>query len=251
MKKPKSEDIESAKAYLRDRLEAEQSMDYNLNLVFREAAERIVEVCYSYGISPQSFRFSAYPREAQDEINDVITWLTETIADYYEVLAIAEHTEDSDTILPLIFGESHGATFNERLTDYAYKYKRELELLIGAGLFLGVTQSKLIDSIVSNFKHPYANDLLADAIDAPISYGRGRTNSMYTAISNLTRYGIAEAWMHHWYKQGKRDGAIAWYVQRGSSYPCEHCDSMVGLQTDERELPPYHNRCCCFAIPIF
>ena len=251
MKKPKSADIEAAKAYLRDRLSAEQSMDYNLSLVFREAAERIVGVCYSYGVSPQPFRFDAYLRVAQREIDDVIQWLIDTIEDYFQTLAIADHKEDEDEILPLIFGVSYGATFNERLSDYANKYKHELELLIGAGLFLGVSQSKLLDSIVANLKHPFANEILADAIDAPITYGKGHTNSMYTAISNLTRFGIATAWMHHWYQKGKRDGAVAWYVQRGSSYPCSLCDSKVGVTTNENDLPPFHNRCMCYATPLF
>ena len=71
-------------------------------------------------------------------------------------------------------------------------------LLIGAGLFLGITKSALAKSIGDNLRHPYANQMLADGIDAPLTYGRGKTNSMLTAIGNLTRFGIAKGWMKSW-----------------------------------------------------
>lgn len=232
-------------------MEAERSMSYNLSLIMREAAERVVSICYAANVNPQNFRYEDLPLRSKMEIDEVIEWLRETIEDYFETLAVADHEENRDRILLFVLGENHGSTFDERLNDYCDKYKDELMLLIGAGLFLGIGKAALVKSIGDNLKHPYANQLLADGIDAPISYGRGRTNSMFTAISDLTQFGIAQGWMKNQYINNRNDGCRGWYVMRGSSYLCEHCDSMVGFHADESELPLYHSHCRCLAVPIY
>lgn len=251
MKRPTESDIEAAKAYLRQRLEAERSMDYNLGIIMREAAERIVSICYASNVNPQNFRYEDLPLRTQMEIDAIIEWLRETIEDYFETLAVADHEENKDEILPFVLGENLGSTLYERLTDYCDKYRNELMLLIGAGLLLGVTKKVLAKSIGENLKHPYANQLLVEGIGSGISYGRGRTNSMFTALSDLTQFGIAQGWMKNQYINNRKDGCIGWYVMRGSSYLCEHCDSMVGFHADESELPPYHGHCRCFAAPVY
>lgn len=251
MQRPREADIEAAKAYLRERIEYEQAMTTLLENVMKEAAENMVDICYSAGVNPQSFRYSDLPVRVQFDIDAVIEWLREAINDYFLTFAIADHDENRDKILPFILGENHGQTFDERLSDYCDKYRDELLLLIGAGLFLGIGKSALVKSIGNNLKKPYANKHLVDGIDAPLTYGRGRTNSMFTAIGDLTRYGIAEAWMKNQYINNRKDGCIGWFVQRGSHYPCELCDSMVSFHTSESELPLYHSHCCCVAIPLY
>lgn len=251
MRQPTENDIEAAKAYLIERLSAEQSMEYNLESVMRTAAERIVAICYKAKANPQNFSYGSLPPQAQQEIDEVIQWMQEIIDDYFRTLAIADHEENSDEILPLILGEKHGMTFGERLSDYCGKYRDELMVLIGAGLLAGIAARNLGRSIGMNLKRPYGNPLLAGGIDSPLSYGRGRTNSMFTAISDLTRYGIADAWMRNQYISDRRGGCLGWWVRRGSMYPCSLCDSMVGFHTDESELPPYHGHCACFAVPVY
>lgn len=251
MRQPSEADIEAAKAYLRQRLDAERSMSYNLSIVMREAAERVVEILYSANIHPTVASYGDLPLRVQWDIDEVVQWLKETIDDYFITLAVADHEENRNTILPFILGENHGMTFDERLTDYVGKYKNELLLLVGAGLLLGIGKSALAKSIGDNLRQPYANPMLKDEIGEGISYGRGRTNSMFTAIGDLTRFGIAEAWMKNQYINNRKDGCVGWLVQRGSHFPCELCDSKVGFHADESELPPYHLACKCFAIPIY
>lgn len=251
MLRPSEKDIEAAKAYLIERLSAEQSMTYNLTAVMRRAAERIVEICYAVKADRENFRYDALPQKAQQEIDKVIQWLRETVDDYFLTLAIADHEENRDEILPSVLSENHGMNFGQRLSDYCEKYRDELMVLIGAGLLLGVNRKALSNSIGENLKRPYANPLIADGINSPLTYGRGRTNSMYTAIGDLTRFGISEAWMKNQYINNRKDGCLGWYVRRGSTFPCSLCDSMVGFHADESELPPYHLSCCCFAIPLY
>ena len=251
MKTPTEADIEAAKDYLRQRLDAEYSMIYNLESVMREAAKRVVEILYSANIHPDLVAYGDLPMRVQWDIDAVVEWLREMIDDYFVTLAIADHDENREAILPFILGENHGMTLNERLSDYCGKYRDELLLLVGAGIFLDVAKSTLIKSIGDNLKHPYANDLLAEGIDSPLTYGRGRTNSMFTALGDLTKFGIAQGWMKNQYINDLKNGCLGWWVRRGSSYPCELCDSYVGFHIDESELPPYHGHCCCFAVPIY
>ena len=251
MRQPSEADIETAKAYLRQRLDAERSMSYNLSIVMREAAERIVEILYSANIHPTVASYGDLPLRVQWDIDEVVQWLKETIDDYFVTLAIADHEENRNTILPFILGENHGANFDERLTDYVGKYKNELLLLVGAGLLLGIGKSALAKSIGDNLRQPYANPMLKDGFEAPLTYGRGKSNAMYNAISSLTRNGIAGAWMKNFYIETHKNGCIGWLVQRGSSYPCEICQAYVGLQTSEENLPPFHLNCVCYAVPIY
>lgn len=251
MRQPSEADIETAKAYLRQRLDAERSMSYNLSIVMREAAERIVEILYSANIHPTVASYGDLPLRVQWDIDEVVQWLKETIDDYFVTLAIADHEENRNTILPFILGENHGANFDERLTDYVGKYKNELLLLVGAGLLLGIGKSALAKSIGDNLRQPYANPMLKDGIEAPLTYGRGKSNAMYNAIGSLTRNGIAGAWMKNFYIETRKNGCIGWLVQRGSSYPCEICQAYVGLQTSEENLPPFHLNCVCYAVPIY
>lgn len=252
MRQPTESDIEAAKSYLRERLECERAMGSLLESAMKEAAEKIVEILYSAGVNPQTFRYADLPLRVQWDIDEVIQQLQEAIDDYFVTLAIADHEENRDKILPLILGESHGSTFEERLSDYCGKYKDELMLLIGAGLFLGIAKSALVKSIGSNLKHPYANQLLAEGIDAPLTYGRGKSNSMYNAIGDLTRYGIAQGWMRNWELTTAKDGCIGWIVRRGSSYPCDICNDNCGFHSiDEGTNLPLHGHCACFAVPVY
>lgn len=252
MQRPRESDIEAAKAYLRQRLECEQAMTTLLENVMKEAAERIVDTCYSAGVNPQSFRYSDLPVRVQFDIDAVIEWLKEAIDDYFQTFAIADHEDTQSLILPQILGENHGMTFEERLSDYCGKYRDELMVLVGTGLSLGVAQSALAKSIGANLRQPYSNPLLAEGIRAPLTYGRGHTNSMFTAISGLTKYGIESAWMRHWELKTEADGAIGWVVRRGSSCPCAQCDDNCGFHSlDEGTQLPQHLSCCCFAIPIY
>ncbi len=249
--RPKESDIEAAKAYLRLRLEAERSMSYNLEIVMREAVERVVEICYAAKIDPTVGSYENLPEKVRMAIEEVVQWLKETIDDYFLTLAIYDHEENKDKILPFIMGRNHGMTFEERLSDYCVKYRNELLLLVGAGMALGIGAKALAKSIGEHLKHPYKNPDLAEGIAAPLTYGRGRTNAMYTAIGDLTRFGIGQAWMRNQYIDNMRDGCVGWYVERGSSYPCALCDSKVGFHEDDSDLPLYHSHCCCIATPIY
>lgn len=249
MRQPTEADIEAAKAYLRLRLEAEHSMTYNLEIVMREAAERIVEICYNAKIDPTVGSYENLPIKVQMEIEEVVQWLKETIDDYFLTLAIYDHEENRDKILPFILGENHAQTFDERLSDYCIKYRDELLLLVGAGLFLGLTKMILAKSIGEHLKQPYKNPDLVDGIAAPLTYGRGRTNSMFTAINTLTTFGIGRGWMYDRHLKAEMEGAQGFMTFRNSSYSCDICDEYANYPHPmDDEIPPIHANCVCGTV---
>lgn len=249
MRQPTEADIEAAKAYLIERLSAERSMSYHLELLMREAAERVVEICYNAKIDPTVGSYENLPVKVQLEIEEVVEWLKETINDYFLILAVADHEENKDKILPFIFGVNHGQTFDERLTDYCTKYRDELLLLIGAGVFLGLTKKVLAKSIGSHLKQPYKNPDLVDGIAAPLTYGRGRSNSMFTAIGALTKFGIGKAWMYDRHLKAEMERAQGFMTFRNSTYSCDICDEYASYPHPmDDEIPPLHANCVCGTV---
>lgn len=249
MKQPTEADIEVAKDYLRERIECEHAMTVLLENVMKEAAEKIVEICYSAGVNPQTFRYSDLPVRLQYQIDDIIRQLQSDIDDYFQTFAIADHEDNLDKILPFILGEQNGSTFEERLSDYCDKYRYELMLLIGTGLFLGIAKSALVKSIGENLKHPYANQLLADGIEVPLTYGRGKSNSMFNAINALTKYGIGKGWMYNRHLKAELERAQGFMTFRNSHYPCDMCDEYASYAHPmDDPIPPIHANCVCGTI---
>lgn len=249
MRQPNEADIEATKAYLRLRLEAEYSMTYNLQIIMREAAERVVDILYTANVSVEQLQFSDIPMRVQWDINAVVDWLKETIDDYFQTLAIYDHEDNKDRILPFILGVNHGQTFDERLTEYCSRYREELLLLVGAGLFLGLGQTALAKSIGSHLKQPYKNPDLAEGIAAPLSYGRGRSNSMFNAIGALTKYGIGKAWMYDRHLKAEMESAQGFMTFRNSTVPCDICDDYASYAHPmDDPIPPLHANCVCGTI---
>ena len=57
-------------------------------------------------------------------------------------------------------------------------------------------------------------------------------------------YALNEIWKED-------DNVEGWYTIRGSNYPCEYCDSQVGIIHPKSEMfYGYHPRCCCIMIPV-
>ena len=255
MRQPTRNEIEDAKAYIRERVDAELSAYSHIDLYMKEAARRILKISYRYNIPPEKFRFSEN-RQLEKEVNEVIEWLKMQIEDAVFTLAGAK-AEKEDNIAAYISRETFGATFAQRNDTYARRWKYEIEAAVAAGLILGYSMDKTLKSVYDNFKKPYLNPLIRDAArkgnatrlkTAGISYGVGRTNAMHTALTDLGRMTVADGWMQSLYLRHK--DSIGFYSFRGSSYPCSLCDDMVGFHPIEDFSGIWHGRCKCFFVFI-
>lgn len=251
MRQPTESDLEAAREYLLQRLDAEYAMSYQLESLMREAANEVVEILYTANITPTIASYGDLPIRVQWDIDEVAQRLQEAIDDYFQTYAVADRDGTRHLILPFILAENHGATFGERLSDYVGKYKDELLLLVGAGLLLGVEKSALQRSIGDNLRRPYANPLLRDGIDAPITYGRGRSNSMFNSLHALTKFGIGQAWMYHRHLMATEEDARGFITFRNSTCPCDLCDEYTTyIHPMEDPTPPLHNSCVCGTLYV-
>ena len=70
--KPTETDIQIAKQYLLERLDAERSMLYHLERLMRKAAEDIVALLYAKGISVDTLKYNRLQKQVEESINEII-----------------------------------------------------------------------------------------------------------------------------------------------------------------------------------
>lgn len=253
---PTDDEIKEAKEFLIKRLDAEYSMAVNLKKTMEKAATQIVELSYKYNIPPENFSFSHNSR-LHDEIDNIISELTEEIIEDTDTLATYNANEHEDEVLAFIHRETYGNTLEGRIKDYIQKYKNELEIGLIAAMYLRKSEEETLVGILGNMEHPFKNPFIIDAIkngamiEIP-NYGRGHSNSMLAALKKLTGHAVAEGWMHLLWLVAIDGGAIGFVTFRGSTYPCDICDEYAGVVHPlEDPMPPLHLNCVCGAVFVY
>lgn len=244
-------ELEEARDFLRRRLDSERSM--------KKAVEDLLIL---YGVD---FIRALFKGNVGDIDLRIDALCAELIADC-EILALDEDRDDwKDAILAYLHGERVGKTLNERVRERCVTFYNEALACYSAGRLLGLDEYEVISSFVGNMKHPWESDLLntvRDKIeDGEIAgdlkdfeephYGSGKEISSMGALQTMTAFAVADAWMKWGYDNAKDKGATGYYIDRGSSYDCEECDSHVGVlykMDDEANRPQYHLNCCCVII---
>ncbi len=252
------EEIRRAKEYLTLRLKAERLAVSTMNDALLSAAGRIVDISRKYNIPPEKFRFSANP-QLKKEINDILALLREALYSYAEnAVTFEDEDEDSPYIAPALTGKDHGKTFRQRLAEYVNRWGYETEAVIAAAGLEGVKdQATVINGIREYLDRPYDNPWVKDRrgegdaarLRAVPHYGRGKRIAAASALALLLSTVIAKGWMQNWERQNA--GKRGYYVFRGSSYPCDICNSQTGFLhdvNDEGGKPPYHNSCKCYIV---
>ena len=243
MIQPTSSDIAKAKEYLRKRVAAEVSMEHYLDRKLLAAAMKIVRLAYKSNIPPTLFSFSYNPFLSV-EIDRIINELVDEIEEYNLRLAVNTDKEEDDILLPYINREINGATYADRIRNYAIRFKMELQDLIGAGVVLGLSLKGVEESVRKSFKTPYVSSIA--------SHLPHKGQSAYHRLQVLTRHTIADAWMHADMEYHIRKGAIGFITYRGSSYPCDLCSDYAGVfHTFAEPYPPLHPSCKCYAVPVY
>ena len=123
---------------------------------------------------------------------------------------------------------------------------------------MGYTDQQLLSAIRTGYKDPYRTSVITKAkkqdvsIDVP-SYGKGYYRNAYQNIIRNAKQVIALSWGRAEQEYGKNKKAIGFYVKRGSSYPCDICQSEAdaGLHSFKDPYPPYHVSCCCYTLFAF
>lgn len=263
-----SDQYEAARDYLRRRIENEVSMTQDVERLLDEYAVLLVGFIYDISSNISSLSDITESEDFRLLADDLVSRLLE---DCY-LLAVDEHNDMRTDIMEFVGREWKDDTLEGRIHSRVLTFFDEVCAICIAGIALGVGRGVVESSISVNKKHPWQNPVLSMAhekinagdaaflgfamsLDISLDYfeerhyGQGVPISSLTALTDITVFAIAEGWGYYDYMTHKK-GSRGYFVVRGSSYPCDECESHVGYHPigDEENLPMYHNHCRCMTI---
>ena len=245
-------ELAEAKDFLRRRIDSELSMHADVEELLTIYAGLLLDALYA-----------GY---TQDIIQELLHVLVDRLLYDCELLALDEGRDDMrDEILAYMYDVRNDKTLRDRVMERAGTFFNEVYSVYLAGNLLGLAKEALLFSIIQNLKHPYDSDLLNDVrekisageiagdmedFDRP-HFGQGVEVSSLGALQTITGHAVSDAWMWWRHEHALKDGANAYVVLRGSSYPCDECDSHTGELyriEDGHNRPQYHPHCCCVVV---
>jgi len=210
----------------------------------RRAVERLVHRAALKGFVSDESR-----RELEESI---------VVFGYEYAEAAGRYLYDEDNgIREYMDGIHFGKTYRERVEEQTDRLVVDIGKILVAADYLGMSSSV----VESEWEHPYSvggavmrANMRGATIDIP-SYGRGIPLSGAEQLLKNVDNTVALAWGYEDYDLALRNGAIGFYVFRGSSYPCQTCQEQVGVFHPMEESvwshPPFHNNCVCYAVYVY
>lgn len=268
-KSPSQADIDAAKKFILQREDYAHELEARIDELLADAAERIVIICYKYDFNPKYLYFgSGFNEQMMKEISDVMDELEQQILDLINEYATVPEVSASGKKALLLWLATLGRgnrNLRDTLDTYLYKFMKDLEAAIAALLSAGIGSADAVTKVKSHLHTIYTMPEVVAAFKEASTFaatyiqsrgvqkgGVGLSNNGSTNVTNMARLTLQMAWMRARRMKMEEDGAVGFYVLRGSAYPCPLCDSMVGFHTmtDIESFPPYHGHCCCYVIPI-
>lgn len=268
---PTQEDLRAAKDYILQREEMAIALANRTDDILSDAAERIVLICYRYGVDPKKLIFSsAFNEDMMNEISDIMDEISDEIYDLIFEYA-TRSTNDRSILNPLLLWLASLGRGNRNLRDtldsYLYKTMKDWEAAIAAMTYMGVKQDDAVIKIKTYLHHIYdmpevqtvIRTRRSDFAATYIQYGGvqhgsvGISNNGSTNVVNMGKITVQMAWMRAHVQELQKDESVAGlYILRGSTFNCDMCDEHVGWHPIEEALSllPVHPHCCCYAVPV-
>lgn len=183
-------------------------------------------------------------------LSECVTSAVDFISDYYDLPEA--YTPQTPSIGSLI-------------DRYCGMMQTEFRIWVNVADTLGKSESEIIDAAKTYIANPYGNPLFRKAKELRKSLkhdlrklrerkvGRGTYKSAYNLLRRLIGDYIARVFSAIQYDAWQASNAIAYWVVRGSTFPCPLCATKVGYHSisDTDNLPPYHPYCECYAYPVY
>ena len=227
--------------------------------------DRFNNLLYGVQISKDTFSFR------NKLINGKVKSLTRIIENelYNLCLTNSNHdmlaSEDQEEVLEFILRDRPGGNLVESIRNHVGKLNNEVEAYIEASLYFDLQITEGLSILKKNLSNAYNNKFIRKAyreIRNPNSLlikSKGATvdsGHYKTSVANIKRllgFVVIETLTNRMVNEFKREGAIGYFVSRGSSYPCDYCDSFVGFHdiNDVSSIPPFHGSCYCIVEPVY
>lgn len=186
-----AEELEAAKAFLRDRLRNERSMSADV--------ERLLEMYAGYLLT------ALFGNASEHDIELLISDLVAELMADVELLAVDEH-DRRDEVVAYMLSERHGDTLEGRVRKRVGTFYNEVYAVYLAGQVLGKGRDELLASVKKHLKDPWQSELLQEAREKqergevtagyPFEephYGKGNPISSLVAIDGMLCYAVADA----------------------------------------------------------
>ena len=264
------EQVKEGKSFVLKRERAATALATLVDALLVTAAVDITQICYRYGVEPKDFHLSSrYNEKMFEEVAQVLDELEEEILDYISVYSTKCTKDDDEKKLLLLWILALGKNnvgLRKSLEQRLRIFSRDVEAMIVAAKIAKMDASKAVTTVRSYIHTAYqmpgmatafknASQFKAEYIKTRgVKHGNvGSSNSEANNIDRFVKTTVQMAWMHYQHELYEERGAAGYYVLRGSTYPCDLCDSKVGFHTmdDIDGSPPFHPNCCCYAVPVF
>lgn len=246
---------------IREMAKAQEDVERQLRIYIPE----IIRECAGLAYLGKYFTFD-YTAELDDTINARLIALSDAIMEDIEARArkaieYAEAEEDEDAILFYIRRPIEEQDIIQRLDKHCSTLRFFLEGWIAIGIVNKIDKNELTNQILRHIDNPFASPLwkdaltegyLSGAINGKYSFGKGNQKNVLSALTEIERYAINEAFQYGCILRYGKMGAIGYRTYRNSSYDCPECDELTRhiFPLDVIVLPA-HPRCVCGSEPVF
>jgi hypothetical protein len=231
----------------------------------RHYIPEIIRECMAFGYLGKNFTFDV--SDLSDRVNSRLIALSDAILDDIEsraktAIKYAEEEDDEDIILPYIRRQIGEEDLVQRLDKHCSTLRYFLEGWVAIGIVNNIKDYELTNTILSYIDNPLASPLWKEALNAgylsnairsgSYIYGKGNQKNVLSALTEIERYAINEAFQYGRVLKYGKMGAIGYRTFRQSTYPCDHCDELtLHIWPLDVMVLPAHPRCVCRSEPVF
>ena len=231
----------------------------------RQYIPEIIRECMAFAYLGKTFTFDV--QDLSDKVNAELIALSDAILDDIEsraktAIEYAEEEDDEDAILLYIRRKIGEEDIVQRLDKHCSTLRYFLEGWIAIGMVKNIKEYELTNQILSHIDNPFASPLWQEAFDAGYlstaiqtrgySYGKGNQRDVLSALTEIERYAINEAYQYGSMLNFAKRGAVGYRVHRGSTYDCPSCDELTKtIWPIDTLVLPNHPRCMCYMTPVF
>ena len=251
------DEIKRSVEYSVKRSQALRNMESHLQSILFDCAKSIVSKSSRYRKGKVLSNEASLLEEARKITAEAEESIESYISAYSKASCKILGLKNSNSVESFLEGEIFGKTTSERNSAYLANFAEDVVRMIKAGTMMGYTDTQLLSAIRTGYKDPYRTSVVTKAQKKDIniatpSYGKGYYRNAYQNIVRNATQVISLAWGKAEQEYGKESGATGYQVFRGSSFPCEICDSLCGyVHSLDTMVIPAHVSCKCRAEFIY